>query len=233
MLHQRSMSNPEFADRRPRVHGLTRWIAGRLALARAGAAVALLLVVAACGPDAPALPPLAKNATVLAFGDSLTHGTGTARQHSYPAILEQIIGRRVVSAGVPGEVSAKGLERLRDVLDEEQPDLLVLCHGGNDFLRRMNRRKAEANIRAMVKLARSRGIPVVLIGVPAPGFRMTEGAGLYARIAEDHALPYDGKTLAKILGNPRLKSDMVHPNAKGYQKLAEAVAGLLRQSGAI
>ena len=229
------MSSREFTpvERRRHPPGFSAWFAGKIAWARHIAVVVLFLAVAACGPEESLIPPLAKDATVLAFGDSLTHGTGVAPERSYPAMLEEIIGRRVVRAGVPGEVSARGLARLKEVLEEEQPDLLVLCHGGNDFLRRMDKRKAEANIRAMVKLARSQGIPVILIGVPAPGFRMTEGAGLYARIAEEHRLPYDGKTLAKILSNPRLKSDMVHPNAHGYKKLAEAVAGLMRQSGAI
>jgi lysophospholipase L1-like esterase len=91
---------------------------------------------------------------VLAFGDSLTHGTGATEDESYPAELERLIGRRVVKAGVPGEVAAQALERLPRLLDEHAPRVVLLCIGGNDFLRR----------------SRERGIDVLLIGTPEPGW---------------------------------------------------------------
>jgi lysophospholipase L1-like esterase len=139
---------------------------------RAFAALAALIavqLVAACGRSTPALPPLGAAAVVLAFGDSLTFGTGAADGESYPAQLERLIGRKVVAQGVPGEVSAQGLARLPAVLEATQPKLLLLCHGGNDFLRKLPEGEAAANVRAMVQLAREKGIAVVLIGVPKPG----------------------------------------------------------------
>ena len=196
-------------------------------------ALLLLLALTACGPGEPQVAPLKKNAVVLAFGDSLTYGTGAQPKDSYPAVLERLIGRRVIRSGVPGEISARGLARLPEVLDRYRPDLLILCHGGNDFLRRRPRDATEANIRAMIELARAKNIDVVLIGVPAPGLWISEGAELFARVAKAYGLPYDAETLAGIVTDRALKSDTVHPNAKGYRKLAEAVAVLLRASGAI
>ena len=113
---------------------------------------------------------------MLAFGDSLTFGTGANEDESYPAQLERMIGRRVVRAGVPGEVTAQALARLPAALDEHAPRLLLLCIGGNDFLRRLGNQQAERNVREMVKLARSRGIDVLLIGTPEPGFTVTPPA---------------------------------------------------------
>lgn len=197
------------------------------------AVVLLLLLAAACGPKTPQLPALPDDALVLAFGDSLTYGTGAEAKDSYPAVLERLIRRKVIRAGVPGEVSAEGLRRLDGALARYRPDLLVLCHGGNDILRFNNDDKTAANLRAMVKLATGQGVEVVLIGVPKPGLFLSDGAAFYQRIARDFRIPYAGEILAEILGSPSLKSDAIHPNAAGYRKLAEAVAALLRKSGAI
>ncbi len=196
-------------------------------------ALSLLLLLAACDSGPPRLAKLPADGVVLAFGDSLTHGTGARPEASYPAVLEELIGRRVVRAGVPGEVAAQGLARLPSLLRDSAPDLLVLIHGGNDLLQRRPREDTRADLRAMVQLARKRGVAVVLVGVPDPGLLLGRSAGFYQELAEELEIPYDGEALPAILKRPGLKSDAIHPNAKSYRKLAEAVADLLRRSGAI
>lgn len=190
-----------------------------------------VLSLAACGKS-PHLERLSPDDTVLAFGDSLTYGTGASEQESYPAQLAQIIGRRVVAAGVPGEVSAQALQRLPAALDEYSPRLLLLCIGGNDFLRRLGKQQAAANVRAMVRLARQRQVEVVLIGTPEPGFTVTPPE-FYAEIAKEFAIPYQGDVIGEVLRHSDLKSDPVHPNARGYHLIAERVADLLKKSGAL
>jgi lysophospholipase L1-like esterase len=192
---------------------------------------ALLLLLSACGQQAK-LPRLAPDAVVLAFGDSLTYGTGATEEESYPAQLARITGRRVVRDGVPGEVSAAGLARLQGALDEHQPRLLILCHGGNDFLHRLPKQQAAENVRAMIRLAKDRGVEVLLIGTPEIGLTLTPPE-FYADIAKQFGIPYEGDVLTKILRNGELKSDQIHPNAQGYRLMAERVADLLRKSGAI
>jgi len=190
------------------------------------------LVLAACGAKVPKVPRLDAGAVVLAFGDSLTFGTGASRQESYPAVLERLISRKVVGAGVPGETSGEGLARLPGVLDEVKPQLLVLCHGGNDFLRKMGEETAAANVREMVRLAQSRGVAVVLLATPKPGFG-TSKVKFYEEIAKELAIPVEAEILPDVLGSRSLKSDLVHPNARGYEKIAEAVAELLEDAGAL
>jgi acyl-CoA thioesterase I len=118
------------------------------------------------------------------------------------------------------------------MLDEHSPRLLLLCIGGNDFLRRLGNQQAEANVRAMVKLARGRGIDVVLIGTPEPGIGVSPPA-FYAGIAKEFGLPYEEGVMAEVLRDNGLKSDPIHPNARGYRVIAERVAERLRQSGAL
>ena len=193
---------------------------------------ALSFLLAACGGSSGKLPPLPSDAVVLAFGDSLTYGTGATPETSYPSQLSSMIGRKVIASGVPGEVSAAGLARLPAVLDEVQPKLLILCHGGNDILRRLDERAAAGNLRSMISLAKSRGIEVVLVGVPKPGLFLST-ASWYEDIAKETGLPFEPKALAKILGDSELKADLAHPNARGYAKLAEAIAQLLKKAGAV
>jgi len=200
------------------------------------AAIAVSLAVfavSACGnPAPPLLRKLPGDATVLAFGDSLTFGTGATVDESYPSRLGTLIGRHVVRAGVPGEVSESGLERLPGALEEHAPKLLILCHGGNDFLRKLPKDKAAENVRAMIRLAKSRGIDVALIGTPEPGFGVAPPA-FYAEIAKEFGIPYEGEVLGRVLKDKALKSDLVHPNAQGYRLIAEKVAELLRKAGAV
>jgi acyl-CoA thioesterase I len=190
-----------------------------------------LAAAAACG-KAPRLAPLPPEAVVLAFGDSLTYGSGASDAESYPAQLEHLIGRKVVRAGVPGEVTAQALARLPGALDEYSPRLLVLCIGGNDFLRRLGNAQAAGNVRAMVRLARGRGIDVLLVGTPEPGL-LPSPPGFYADIAAEFGVPYEGGVITEVLKDPRLKSDPIHPNARGYRLIAERIAEKLRKGGAL
>ena len=192
----------------------------------------LVMLLAACGTDYPKLANLPQDGIVLAFGDSLTYGTGVEEKDSYPAVLQSLISRTVVRAGVPGEVTADGLARLPDALDEHKPKLLILCHGGNDLLRNLGEQQVAANIRAMITLAKAQGVDVVLVGVPKAGLLLSS-AEFYKNIAQEFSIPYEAVALSDILASRTLKSDTVHPNAQGYRKLAEALASLLKESGAI
>jgi lysophospholipase L1-like esterase len=191
----------------------------------------LAFALAACGERAK-LDRLPSEAVVLAFGDSLTFGTGATEAESYPAQLEQLIGRRVVRAGVPGEVTAQALERLPGALDEYAPRLLLLCIGGNDFLRRTGNAQAERNVRAMVKLAKSRGVNVLLIGTPEFSLLPSPPA-FYAAVAKEFGVPYEDAVITEVLKDASLKSDPIHPNARGYRVIAERLAALLKKTGAI
>ncbi len=188
------------------------------------------LLVAACG-DKPQLSPLGQNAIILAFGDSLTHGTGAKPDESYPLILENLSGRQVINAGIPGEESDQGLQRLPQLLDKHQPALLILCHGGNDILRKRDMKKMESNLREMIRISQDRNIPVVMLGVPQFGIFLSP-APLYQEIASSTGVVFIKDLISDLLKDNNLKSDAVHPNGDGYRKMAETIHAVLKEAGA-
>ena len=198
---------------------------------KAGILLGACLLLSSCQPSGR-LTPLGSDATILAFGDSLTYGTGVDRDQSYPMVLSTLIGRRVTSAGVPGEISADGLKRLATLLDRSRPDLVILCHGGNDILRRMSAAQTGKNLRAMIDLVRIQGADVVVIAVPAFGL-FPRAARYYEAIEDDLNVPIEADILASLLSNNSKKSDQVHLNSIGYREMAEAIHQLLREEGAL
>ncbi|SDE04085.1 GDSL-type esterase/lipase family protein [Desulfuromonas thiophila] len=187
--------------------------------------VAALLTALAC-ERGPRLAALDETAVILAFGDSLTAGTGAASGQSYPDQLAERLGRQVIASGIPGETSAEALRRLPQVLQQQQPDLVILCSGGNDLLRRQSQSALEQNLRAMLELIRQQGSAVLLIGVPQPDLSLTVPE-FYPRLAREFGALYEGDGLRHILRRRELKSDSVHPNAAGYAELAGRLAELL------
>jgi acyl-CoA thioesterase I len=196
------------------------------------ALLAAAVALAGCGGSNAKIPKLDRGAVVLAFGDSLTFGTGAGTGESYPAVLERSTGFKVVNAGVPGEVSADGLARLPEVLEEVQPQLLILCHGGNDFLQKLDDAGTASNVRAMIQLARGKGISVMLLGTPKPGIPPSVPK-FYGEIADEMKVPFEDAAMKDVLFDSSLKSDLVHPNAKGYARIAAAIEKRLKRSGAI
>jgi len=194
-------------------------------------AVCVFVLLAACD-RAPTLPKLGSHDVIVAFGDSLTHGTGASADTAYPAVLASLTGRTVINAGVPGDTTATGLQRLPEVLSEYKPRLVLLCLGGNDMLRKQPTATTENNLRLLVQTIRASGANVVLIGVPEP--KLFGGApNFYSRIADELQLPLEREIFNDVLKDNRLKSDPIHANAAGYRQVAERLAAFLKETGAL
>lgn len=188
------------------------------------------LLLAGCSRE-PELPYFAPGTSVLAFGDSLTFGTGANAAQSYPARVAQATGWNVRNAGVPGELAEDGLVRLQSLLQEDSPALVLLCHGGNNLLRGEPDARIRAQLAEMIELVQAQGAQVVLLGVPKPSL-LVRTAGFYAQLAEQYEVAYLPDAIAKTLSDPALKSDQAHPNASGYAFIAGQLLELLRESGA-
>lgn len=217
----------------------------------------IFLALSACGADAereeaavaaPAdaaspttaaetdMPVMGPQRDVLAFGDSLFAGYNVDRQESYPARLEaalraQGINARVANAGVSGDTTAAGRQRLAFTLDaqENTPELVILELGGNDLLRGIEPAQTRANLEAMLQELRSRDIPVLLLGLVAPpnygaDFQQAYDA-IYPELAETYGAELVPFFLEPVYQRPDLiQADRIHPTAQGIEALVAATA---------
>jgi lysophospholipase L1-like esterase len=188
----------------------------------------LCWVVTACSSSGPGFPEITAGEVILAFGDSLTSGVSQTEGADYPRFLGDITSYKVVNAGVSGEVSQEGLNRLASVLQAHQPKLVILCHGGNDLLRRNSISGLKQNLLQMISLIRESGAEVVLLGVPSPGL-FVRTHKVYQEVATEAKVFYIPDLMADILSEDKLKVDAIHPNAEGNQKIAQHLAGYFKR----
>ena len=172
--------------------------------------------------------PLQSTDRVLAFGDSLTYGSG-AHSQSYPMQLHDLIQKEVINAGIPGETSSQGLKRLPSLLQKHHPQLVILCHGGNDIIRQQSKKMLKENLLKMIQMSKESGAQILLVGVPDFHMLGFTTDALYEEVAKQESILYEGEILSKIENDPALKSDRIHPNAKGYGLMAKAFAEILKK----
>ncbi|MEJ2166857.1 MAG: arylesterase [Desulfobacterales bacterium] len=158
--------------------------------------------------------------TVICFGDSLTSGTGADEGMDYPSQLSRLIERPVINAGVPGDTTARALERLeRDVL-AKSPDVVLITLGGNDLKNGVAKDIAFENLRMIVESIQKQGARVIIGGLRFP-LRDRGFGSAYQKLADETGASLIPNILAGIIGNRELMSDPIHPNDKGYKIMAE------------
>ena len=163
---------------------------------------------------------LKETSVILAFGDSLTYGFGVNQASSYPAQIENKTGLKIINAGINGELSSEGLLRLPSLL-KHKPDLVILCHGGNDIIQKLPVTQIKENLLLMIQLIQESGAKVLLIGVPDFALFNFDTHDLYEEVAQETGVLFEDEVLTHIGRKRSLKSDYVHPNAKGYEAMAD------------
>lgn len=191
--------------------------------------IATTLLISACSEK---LPPIHKESTIVAFGDSLTFGKGATNDKSYPAQLELITGYKIINTGLNGDTANNGKERIYSVVEEYSPDVVILSLGGNDMLRR-NTQSLKSDLSSIVEYLQSSKIKVILLAEPNPQITIMglKDASVYKEIAQKYNLFLLENKFSKYLVNDTYKSDMIHLNELGYQKVAEDIADDLKKSG--
>ncbi|PZQ21859.1 MAG: arylesterase [Sphingopyxis macrogoltabida] len=189
-----------------------------------------------------AAPVPADAPLVIAFGDSLYAGyqlgprEGLAPQLQAALAADGVVAR-VQNAGVSGDTTAAGRQRLSFVLDNAKvkPALVLLGLGGNDMLRGIGPDQTRANLDAMLADLRKRDIPVVLTGMVAAPNLGGDYAARFNPIFPELAAQYGASLYPFILDNvvtdkSLMLGDNIHPNAKGVTVIAEALAPLVEQA---
>lgn len=185
---------------------------------------------------APVFAPISPGSTVLAFGDSVTFGTGANPGEDYPKHLAAISGWVVRNKGIPGDTAERAKMRIDAAMAEVKPALVIIEIGGNDFLRRQPEQTVKENIRFIIQRVRHAGAQAALVATPrfsllGAAVGSLSDAALYAELAAEENVPLVPDAFAEVLSKPELKSDAIHPNAAGYRVLAEAIAISLVKQG--
>lgn len=170
---------------------------------------------------------------IVAFGDSLTAGFGLAEPESYPYLLQEKLAAdgynyEVVNAGVSGDTSLGGLERIDWTLQTENIEILILELGANDLLRGMPVARMKENLSTIIERARAKRVKVLLCGMIAPPTMgsdyQRDYSNVFPDLATEHKVAYlpfllDGIALKKELN----QADGIHPNAAGTKIMMENV----------
>ncbi|HEX2795252.1 MAG TPA: arylesterase [Croceicoccus sp.] len=204
--------------------------------------LAATLLIAACGQAdgggdsagaAVANAPVGKPVLVLAFGDSLFAGYNIARSEAYPqqlelALRDKGLNVRVQNAGVSGDTTAAGRQRLAFVLDSmtTKPDLALVEFGGNDMLRGLPPAEARKNLEAIIAEFDRRDIEVVIMGMRAAPNLGSSYVSEFDAIYPDLAKTYDAELVPffiepLILNRSLVQNDQIHPTPEGVKAMVE------------
>lgn len=164
----------------------------------------------------------APGSNIIAFGDSLTHGTGAAKGEDYPTVLSQLAGREIENRGVPGETSEDALRRIDKEVIAHNPRMVIVLLGGNDLLQRISAETTFKNLEQIITKIHDSGAMVVLVGIEGLMFTSDHGKR-FKQLAKRTGCIYVPNILSGILTDMSLKSDQVHPNGKGYRIVAERI----------
>lgn len=192
-----------------------------------------LLTAAGCSKTKPKANTLAKDATLLCLGDSLTFGYGAAAGTSYPEQLEALTGHVTQNAGVNGDTTEGALARLPGLLQANTPGLVLVSIGGNDFLRSLPIARTRAALKQLVQTAAAT-TQVALIAQPRPVLMAAAIGSLndhevYAEVASETGVPLFEGGWSYVLSRAELRSDQIHANSDGYKVFAEQLADWLRK----
>jgi len=163
-----------------------------------------------------------KGKSIVCFGDSITFGYGADPGGDYPSALAKMTTFEVINAGIDGDTTTEALKRIKsDVLDRD-PLLVIVEFGGNDFLRKIPEEVTINNMREIIDKIQVKGAMVAIADI-STGMLLKQYRGAFYNIARERGAIFIPHILSGIITNPSLKSDFIHPNAAGYDVIAQRI----------
>jgi acyl-CoA thioesterase-1 len=159
---------------------------------------------------------------VICFGDSITQGFGAGPKTSYPAYMSQLMRLPVINAGIEGDTSEGALKRIKSDVLVREPLLVIVEFGANDFLTKIPLEDTRRNIESIIRQCQEQGAIVALADVSNMHL-MSEYGLMFRSLSRTYKTIYIPNLLNGIFDNARLKSDYFHPNANGYQIVAQRI----------
>ncbi len=184
-------------------------------------ALVCFFVFTGCSPktaDVTAEPKLEN--TLVCFGDSLTKGTGSENGETYPYFLQKLTNLTVVNAGVHGDTSQQGLDRIDDIF-QFKPFMVLVEFGANDFFKKIPIETTKQNIEKIIDKIQATGAVAVILCTEDN--QLPELHKALVEIAKDKRAPLIPGILNEIWPDRALFADQLHPNSQGYKLVAEKV----------
>ena len=176
------------------------------------------------------------DSTILIIGDSLSAGLGVSYNQSWPSLLQDRLNKngytiQVVNAGISGDTTAGGKERLPKLLSQYAPEIVVIELGGNDGLRGTSIDSIESNLRSMIKAALDRDAQIILIGMQLPpnygNAYATSFQNLFPTLASEYELVLVERLIQRMMNEvwqqSLMQMDGIHPNAKGHIQIENLI----------
>ena len=161
---------------------------------------------------------------ILVLGDSITAGYGLKPELAYPYLLSQKINLPIVNVGVSGDKTADALARLPEDVLKENPWMVIIALGGNDFLKKVPKTVTEQNLKEIIAQVQAKKAITVILGMNL-GLFTDEYKDLYQRVAEETNSYLIPQVLKGIIDNPKHRQqDIIHPNQIGQEILANKIA---------
>ncbi|MDQ5893282.1 MAG: acyl-CoA thioesterase [Patescibacteria group bacterium] len=168
-----------------------------------------------------------RGTSIVAFGDSLINGVGSTEGSDFVSLLSERIDQPIINLGVNGNTTVDGLARINKALDED-PKIVILLLGGNDYLKKVPIDETFKNLELMVKAIQKQGSMVLLLGVRG-GLLTDIFAERFEEFAASHGVAFVPNVLDGLIAKNKYMSDAVHPNDAGYEKIADKVEPTLRR----
>ena len=182
----------------------------------------------------------AEQKTILFFGDSITAGYGLSIEEAYPMHVEKILTKegknvKVVNAGLSGETSAGGLNRIDWIL-RQKIDVFVLELGANDGLRGLPLAQTKTNLQAIIDKVKAKNpkVSIVLAGMMVPPNLgkeyTTEFKNIYPTLAKKNNATLIPFLLDGVAGDGKLNiADGIHPNVEGHKIVGKTVSQVIEK----